>query len=83
VWCSAGPVPTYLQPREEPEVDKAAARLLLPNIRAVGEALAWSVSVSVGEAADELSVDEPTLRTRLEHLHPAERAYLRRRLEEQ
>jgi hypothetical protein len=74
-----GPVPAYLRAREEREVDKAAARLLLPDIRELGEALAWAVSV--GEAADELWVDEPTLRARLENLHPAERAYLRRRLE--
>lgn len=75
-----GPVPTWLEAREEREVDKAAARTLLPDIEAVGEALAWAQCLA--EAADELWVDEDTLRARLEHLHPAELHYLRRRLAE-
>lgn len=66
---------------DEREVSKEAARRLLPGIREVGEALAWSLDLT--EAADELWVDVGTLRVRLEHLHPAERAYLKRRLEEQ
>lgn len=73
-----GPVPAWLQPREEREVDRISARRLLPDIRAVGEALAWAHNVA--EAADELWVDEDTLHARLEHLHPSERAYLCRRL---
>lgn len=76
-----GPVPAHRQAHEEREVDRAAARLLLPDVRAIGEALAWS-QLRIAEAADELWVDEPTLRTRLDALHPAERAYLRRRLDE-
>jgi hypothetical protein len=76
-----GPVPAALRGREEGRVDRIAARLLLADIRAVGEALAWSQCLE--EAADELWVDEATLRTRLRHLHPAERAYLHRRLEVQ
>lgn len=58
--------------------DRSAARGLLPHVRRVGEALAWAHDLA--EAADELWVDEPTPRVRLEALHPCERAYLRRRL---
>lgn len=74
-----GPVPSWLQQREEAAVDRAVARKLLPSILAVGEALAWA-QLRIGEAAEELWVDEATLRARLDSLHPAERAYLRRRL---
>lgn len=74
-----GPVPAWLQPREELAVDAEAARLLLPDIHAVGEALAWAHHLD--EAAEELWVDEPTLVARLKTLHPSERHYLKRRLE--
>ena len=73
-----GPVPAYLRTREEERVDRDAARLLLPDIGDVAEAMAWSLSVE--EAADELWVDADTLRCRLRHLHPSERGYLHRRL---
>lgn len=68
-----------LAEREELRVRREAARILLPNIRAVGEALAWAHTLA--EAADDLWVDVDTLRDRLEHLHPAEYHYLRGRLE--
>lgn len=74
-----GPVLTTLADREEMRVERETSRLLLPDVRAVGEALAWGRDLA--EAAWELSVDSGTLRIRLENLHPAERAYLRRRLE--
>jgi hypothetical protein len=74
-----GPVPLYLVPREERDVDRNVARLLLPDIRQMGEALAWAHGLD--EAAEELWVDTDTLRARLEHLHPAERAWLRGRLQ--
>ncbi len=64
--------------REECQVDRAAARKLI-GIRELGEALAWAHNLD--EAAEELWVDIDMLRVRLEHLHPAERHYLRRRLE--
>lgn len=76
-----GPVPAYLRAREEREVDRISARLLLPCVKQLGEVLAWAHNLF--EAAEELWVDEPTLRARLESLHPAERGYLRTRLEEQ
>lgn len=78
VHLERGPAVRGYGVREEREVDKEAARRLLPDVRAVGEALAWASCLE--EAADELWVDLGTLRARLEHLHPAERAYLRRRL---
>lgn len=58
-----------------------AARWLLPDIVVVGDALAWATSLD--EAADELWVDRRTLQARLDHLHPSERHYLRRRLNEE
>lgn len=73
-----GPVPAGLRAKEEERADRDAARLLLPCVRTIGEALAWAQDLE--EAADELWVDEPTLTARLRHLHPAERAYLHRRL---
>ncbi|MGJ6980035.1 ImmA/IrrE family metallo-endopeptidase [Aestuariimicrobium soli] len=70
---------TSCQPSDvEASVWREAARWLLPDIETVGEALAWAHSLD--EAADELWVDCRTLQARLDHLHPAERAYLRRRL---
>jgi hypothetical protein len=72
-----GPVPPYLKAREEQAVDRAAARLLLPDVRVIADAMVWAHSLE--EAADELWVDPAMLRCRLASLHPAERAYLRRR----
>lgn len=69
-----------LAAREELRVRREAARILLPNIRAVGEALAWAHTLE--EAAGELWVDVDTLRDRLDFLHPAELHYLRARLDD-
>lgn len=76
-----GPVLPHMVEREEREVDKIAARLLLPDIQAVGEALAWAQR-DIVEAAEELWVDVDTLRARLANLHPSERGYLKIRLSE-
>lgn len=73
-----GPFPRWMTAREETAVNAAAARKLI-GITELGEALAWAGSMA--EAADELWVDVPTLQARLDHLHPSERHYLRRRLE--
>lgn len=75
-----GPLPNHpvLAAREESAVDRAVARKLIP-LQPLGEALAWSHTLA--EAADELWVDEACLQTRLNHLHPAERHYLKQRLE--
>lgn len=80
VHVERGPFPGHLQPREEREVSKEAARRLV-DIRALGEAMAWSENLD--EIADELWVDRDTVLTRLAHLHPAERAYLKRRLDDE
>ena len=74
-----GPAPAdpVLRAREELAIDRSVARRMI-SLEALGEALAWTQDLT--EAAEELWVDAPTLRTRLAHLHPAERAYLRRRL---
>lgn len=63
----------------DPSVHREAARRLISI-----EALADAALVHEGDMvalADELWVDEDTLQVRLAHLHPAERGYLRRRLE--
>lgn len=75
-----GPTPAdpVLAAREELAIDKAVAWRLI-ELKALGEALAWMQNLD--EAAEELWVDKATLLTRLRHLHPAERAYLARRLE--
>lgn len=75
-----GPVLTTHYARHEQIVRRAAARLLLPDVKPIGEALAWALSAE--EAADELHVDVGVLRDRLHWLHPSERHYLARRLEE-
>ena len=74
-----GPQPLGLAGKEEESVRRETARIMLPNVRMVGEALAWSHTLE--EAAYELDVDIYVLRKRLRHLHPAERAYLKQRLE--
>lgn len=75
-----GPVLSTLAAREELRVEKETARLLLADLERLGDALAWAHDLA--EAADELWVDEQLLRCRLNHLHPAERGYLKRRLAE-
>lgn len=76
-----GPVPVepVLAAREELTVEKETARRLIP-IERLADALAWAHG-DLHQAADELWVDVQTLRVRLEHLHPSERHYLRRRLD--
>lgn len=75
-----GPAPAdpVLAAREEVAIDRAVARRLIP-VRSLGDALA--LSRDLGEFADELWVDVPTLRSGLDDLYPSERAYLLRRTE--
>lgn len=75
-----GPVPVGWVAQDEERVRRETARRMLPDVRAVGEALAWAHTEH--EAADELGVDVYVLRYRLRHLHPAERGYLHARLAE-
>lgn len=72
--------PPGLRAKDEESVRRETARLMLPRIEPVGEAIAWAHSIE--EAADELGVDVYVLRKRLRHLHPSERHYLTRRLQE-
>lgn len=74
-----GPVPIYMEAKEEVRVDRNAARLLIPDVRVLGDVLAWSTTLD--EAAVELWVDVEMLEVRLSSLHPAERAYLKQRLD--
>lgn len=60
-------------------VHRDAARLLI-DMHDLGEALAMYGEQDPTSVAEELWVDEDTLRARLDHLHPSERGYLRRRL---
>lgn len=64
----------------ELRVRREAARRLI-SIGALGEALAFYGERDLDALADELWVDVDTLLVRLNYLHPAERGYLRRRLE--
>lgn len=74
-----GPVHRSQQQREELVADHNAARLLLPDVRQLAEVLASAPDIYV--AAEELWVDDLILQVRLEHLHPSERHYLRRRID--
>lgn len=77
-----GPVPLWRVNAEELVVEKATARLMLPSVKAIADAYAWSQGDDFG-AASELGVDVWTLRTRMKYMtHPAERAFLARRFTE-
>ena len=54
-------------------MEQATARALI-ELGALGEALSWSLDRH--EVAEVLWVDVDTLMTRLQHLHPSERAML-------
>lgn len=64
--------------KEEEWVRRQTAREMIPDVRLLGNVLAWAHNQM--EAADELGVDLYVLRKRLATLHPAELHYLRRRL---
>lgn len=74
-----GPVPHGLRDKEEEWVRRETAARMIPEIRRVGDAIAWALSAD--EAADELGVDVAVLRYRLRHMSPMERAWLHARLE--
>lgn len=76
-----GPVEPHQRMREELEVDRRVARLLLPSMRQVVDALVWARG-DVETACDELWVDEDLFHVRLSALWANERAYLTRRLSE-
>lgn len=64
--------------RVELSVRKEAARRLI-SIYDLVNAIIFN-GHDLAQIADECWVDEDTLRTRLEHLHPAERAYIQGRI---
>lgn len=60
---------------DEAAVEQLAARILIP-LDELLDAVVWAHTVD--ELADECWVDVDMMRCRLEHLHPAERAAVRR-----
>lgn len=66
-------------PSREREIGQASARRLIP-IAALVDAVKWAHDRA--ELADDLWVDLATLQCRLDHLHPAERAAVRRAIAE-
>lgn len=75
-----GPVPAGLSAKDEERVRRDTALAMIPDIRPVGDAIAWALSED--EAASELGVDVPVLRYRLKHMSPMERAWLAHRLDQ-
>lgn len=63
--------------RQERRVEEVAARLLI-RLDRLADALAWAHGEL--EVAEELSVDVPMVRARIEHLSPAEVEYIETRL---
>ena len=82
IHLERGPVPAdpIGRAREELAVDIEAARRLI-TLPALVDALRWTRDAT--ELADELWVDRPTLRTRMQHLDPIEVAELEHHLEGQ
>ena len=78
VHAARGPVPGWMQAREEAAVSAIAACLLV-DVSHLMEAVAWS-RVTV-EIADELRVDAATVRARVAVLTAQERAAIDARLE--
>lgn len=71
-----GDEPGHELDSERRTVREAARRAI--GVHDLADALLWSEHPA--EQADQLKVTEDLLAARLEHLHPAERGYLRRRL---
>lgn len=71
------PAKGWFDRRQEHEADQLAARRLV-RIERLAEVARWTRDVS--EAAVELDVDQRTLRIRMAHLHPSERALIGRAL---
>jgi hypothetical protein len=80
IHLERGPALSTTRDQDEERVRRETARRMLPDISRVGEAIAWAFDEH--ECADELGVDVGVLRYRLRHMHPAERHYPARRLEE-
>lgn len=82
VHIEDGPDAPGLKAKREVRARKIAAQRLLPDVRRIADALIWAHG-DLDQAADELFVDRKTLQDRLDFMsHPAERAYLSRRIAE-
>ena len=79
VHVERGPVPAGLAAKDEESVRRETALRMIPDIRPVGDAIAWALTEQ--EAARELGVDVPVLRYRLKHMRPQEKAWLHARLD--
>lgn len=78
-----GVVPRGMKAKEEVQVRKLTAELLLPDVVAIGDALIWAQG-HVEPAAEELWVHVDVLKDRLRFLeHPQHRDYLLKRLREE
>lgn len=75
-----GPFSVCRKLYEESLVERQAARLLLPSVRRIGNALAWH-RADYEKTADDLWVDEHLLNVRLSTLAPRERAWLSEQME--
>ena len=75
-----GPVPAHEVPLEELRIDRLVARLLIPSLPELVDALVWAGG-HLETAADALWVDEYLLQVRLGALTATERAHAGRRLE--
>lgn len=76
-----GPFSRCQEMGEEVAVNRHCARLLLPGMQAIADALVWAHG-NYEAAAEQLWVDPWTLEVRLGSLHGIERRYLDRRLAE-
>jgi hypothetical protein len=74
-----GPVLPHESRHEELRIDRTIARLLVPDVHELVDALSWAGG-HLESAADALWVDDYLLQVRLTTLTDAERAYARRRL---
>jgi hypothetical protein len=74
VHIERGWVQEHCADLEDEQVDRIVARRLISFERLM-DACRWARNIH--ELADELWVDEETVRTRLAHLHPSERLKLR------
>lgn len=76
-----GPVPPGGHLREELEIDRTVASLLIPQVPKVADAMAWARG-DLEATADELWVDDYLLAVRLSALAGPERDYLHQRMGE-
>src|SRR6187397_1452970 len=70
-----GPVPPQRAPREELEIDRTVARLLIPSVPHLVDAMTWAAG-HLETAADALWVDDYVLAARLSAFSDRERSYV-------